>query len=267
MTFRHGQWHLWHLWVKGTKNRTSYINISQLARGLGSQLCQALPGLHAYTGCDTVSAFAGCGKVSALKLLQKNENFWETFQKVGADWTLTPELYAALQEITCQMYSSKSRNTNINEMRYALFCAKKGIESCQLPPCSDSLRKHWLRANYQGAIWRRCLENNPEVPSPVEHGWSRVDQDGDLQLSIDWFNVSIAPQAVWVSVSCKRDCVTPSCQCVAKNLACTDLCHASAKTRRMTLLMRNNPIPLMRISTRSLIIVVALNYAICAKMS
>ena len=57
----------------GTKNRTSYINISQLARGLGSQLCQALPGLHAYTG--TVSAFAGRGKVSALKLLQKNENF------------------------------------------------------------------------------------------------------------------------------------------------------------------------------------------------
>ena len=81
----------------GTKNRTSYINISQLARGLGSQLCQALPGLHAYTGCDTVSAFAGRGKVSALKLLQKNEKFCETFQKVGADWTITPELYAALQ--------------------------------------------------------------------------------------------------------------------------------------------------------------------------
>ena len=164
--------------------------------------------------------------MSALKLLQKNENFCETFQKVVADWTLTPELYAALQEITCQMYSS--RITNINEMRYALFCAKKGIESWQLPPCSDFLRKHCLRANYQGAIWRRCLENNPEVPSPVEHGWSRVDQDGDLQLSIDWSNVSIGPQAVleFLSCSCKRDCVTPSCQCVANNLACTDLCHA-----------------------------------------
>ena len=91
------------------------------------------------------------------------------------------------------------------------FCAKKGVESWQLTPCSDSLRKHGLRANYQGAIWRRCLENNPEVPSPVEHGWSRLDQDGDLQLSIDWFNVSIGPQAVleFLSCSCKRDCVTP----------------------------------------------------------
>ena len=83
--------------------------------------------LHAYTGCDTVSAFAGRGKVSALKLLQRNEKFCETFQKVGVEWTMTPELYADLQEFTCQMYSSKSRITNINEMRYALFCAKKGI--------------------------------------------------------------------------------------------------------------------------------------------
>ena len=145
------------------------------------------------------------------------------------------------------------------------FCAKKGVESWQLTPCSDSLRKHGLRANYQGAIWRRCLENNPEVPSPVEHGWSRLDQDGDLQLSIDWFNVSIGPQAVLelLSCSCKRDCVTPSCQCVANNFPCTDLWRA--KTRRMTLL--NNRIPLMRIPTRSLISVVALNDAICAKMS
>ena len=149
------------------------------------------------------------------------------------------------------------------------YSAKKGIESWQLPPCSDSLTKHCLRANYQGAIWRRCLENNPDVSSPVEHGWSRVDQDGDLQLSIDWFNVSIGPQAVleFLSCSCKRECVTPSCQCVANNLPCTDLCHARPKTRRMTLLMKNNPIPLMRILTRSLISVVALNDAMFVKMS
>lgn len=69
----------------GTKNRTKYINISQLVSGLGSQLCKALPGFHAFTGCDTVSAFAGRGKVKPLKLLQKNEHLCETFQKVGTD--------------------------------------------------------------------------------------------------------------------------------------------------------------------------------------
>ena len=37
----------------GTNNRTKYINISQLVSGLGSQLCKALPGFHAFTGCDS----------------------------------------------------------------------------------------------------------------------------------------------------------------------------------------------------------------------
>ncbi|XP_034023427.1 odorant receptor 131-2-like [Thalassophryne amazonica] len=160
--------------------------------------------------------------------LRRNETFCETFKKMGRDWTLSLELYEGLQEFTCKLYSSKSRITNISEMRYALFCAKKGIESWQLPPCSDSLRKHCLRANYQSAIWRRCLENNPEVPSPVEHGWSRAGQEGDLHLSVDWISVPTGPQAVleFLSCPCRRDCVTQSCQCVANNLACTDLCHA-----------------------------------------
>ena len=33
----------------------------------------ALLGLHAYKGCDTVSAFSGKGKVKPLKLMMKNE--------------------------------------------------------------------------------------------------------------------------------------------------------------------------------------------------
>ena len=32
-----------------------------------------LPGYHAFTGCDTVSAFAGKGKSKGLKLLTSND--------------------------------------------------------------------------------------------------------------------------------------------------------------------------------------------------
>ena len=35
----------------------------------GSGFSDALLGMHAFTGCDTVSAFAGRGKIGALKLL------------------------------------------------------------------------------------------------------------------------------------------------------------------------------------------------------
>ena len=34
---------------------------------------KSLPGYHAFTGCDTVSAFAGKGKAKGLKLLTSND--------------------------------------------------------------------------------------------------------------------------------------------------------------------------------------------------
>ena len=39
------------------------------AHVIGQDACKALLGLHAFSGCDAVSAFAGIGKVKPLKKL------------------------------------------------------------------------------------------------------------------------------------------------------------------------------------------------------
>ena len=64
---------------RGSKHRIIQIkriveNLTKnLATGIRVQdFLMSLIGLHAITGCDTVSAFAGKGKVKALKLLMKN---------------------------------------------------------------------------------------------------------------------------------------------------------------------------------------------------
>ena len=59
---------------------------------VGIDVCRALIGMHAYTGCDTVSAFAGKGKAKALKLLSKNKKIQDTFLKLGQEWDLSPDL-------------------------------------------------------------------------------------------------------------------------------------------------------------------------------
>ncbi|KAG0710452.1 hypothetical protein GWK47_022750 [Chionoecetes opilio] len=52
-----------HLFQKcGTKNRTRFLDITTLSRTLGGSVCDSLIGMHAFTGCDTVSAFAGRGR-------------------------------------------------------------------------------------------------------------------------------------------------------------------------------------------------------------
>ena len=124
------------------------------------------------TGWDTVSAFAGRGKIDALRIVKEQRSFQEMFDLFGVEWEFSDNLFQVLQNFTCCMYSSRPGTNSINELRYRLFCSKRGnIESDQLPPCADCLYKHACRANYQTGIWRRSLENCPEIPSPLRHGW------------------------------------------------------------------------------------------------
>ena len=106
--------------------------------------------MHAFTGCDTVSAFAGRGKAQALKLLKKNTRSQEALTELGQEWDLPPELMDKLEEFTCLLYSTNTVITKVNDLRYQLFCSRRGeIESHQLPPCRDCLVKYAKRANYR----------------------------------------------------------------------------------------------------------------------
>lgn len=63
----------------GTKTRRRIVDIRKVAATVGTDVCRALIDMHAYTGCDAVSAFAGKGKVKALKLLTSNKEHQNTF--------------------------------------------------------------------------------------------------------------------------------------------------------------------------------------------
>ena len=112
--------------------------------------------MHAFKGCDCVSAFPGKGKAKALMILRDDAEVNETFSRLGEKWQLPPNLFTRIEKFTCDLYSSRA--TEVNATRYNLFCLKNGeIESFQLPLCKDSLEKHTLRANYKAGIWKRCL--------------------------------------------------------------------------------------------------------------
>lgn len=137
---------------------------------VGAGVCRSLPGFHAFSGCDTVSAFAGGGKVAGYRIVTQGAECQEMFQQLGMEWYLSDNLYHSLQKFTCAMYCSTSGTSDINELRYRLFCLKRGdVKSSQLPPCNDTLRKHSLRANYQAAVRRRSLQRCPEILSPMVH--------------------------------------------------------------------------------------------------
>ncbi len=181
----------------GTRTRTRLVDIGKVAATVGIYVCRALIGMHAYTGCDITSAFAGKGKASALKFLTNNREIKNTFTELGQEWDLSSELMNKLEGFTCVLFGPKAAFTKVTDMRYHLFCVKKGeIESHQLPPCRDCLVKPAQRANYQAGIWRRCIEQNPDVPNPLGRGW-KIEMDGDEQsMVVDWMDGQPAPEAI-----------------------------------------------------------------------
>ena len=66
--------------------------MSEIAQTIGESLCTALLGFHAFSGCDSVSAFASRGKLSGHKLLAKNLMFQVTFKSLGPDWNVSEDL-------------------------------------------------------------------------------------------------------------------------------------------------------------------------------
>ena len=106
-------------------------------------------------------------------------------------------------------------------MRYAIFCAKRGkIESHKLPPCRD--KNYIFHANYQCFVWRKCLQQSPDILDLEDSGWK---YENGLVLCI-WMNGLPALKAVLslLSCDCKRRFVEGKCSCMVNGIKCTDMC-------------------------------------------
>jgi len=214
----------------GTKHRQRIIDISSISKNIGSNGCKALPGLHAFTGCDSTSSFCGHGKKGAFDMVigpHFNSHFQSAMMSIGVAVDPPASLLAECERFVCYMYG-KSNLSKVDEARYQLFCTK-GCSSEQLPPTADELHLHLMRAAYQAAIWRRCCEAKPtDIDSgPHGHGWEVKDND----ISIVWMHQPPAPDAILalISCGCKSGCSTNKrlCSCVKQGLPCTDACKCT----------------------------------------
>ena len=106
----------------GTQNRTTFLDKNKLVHSLGDSVCDALVGMHANTGCDTFSVFAGRGKMGALKLIKLEKTHQEAFSELVRSWNVSPDLFEKLQEITCHMYVPTIHTTEVNKLRYQMLC-------------------------------------------------------------------------------------------------------------------------------------------------
>ena len=86
------------LFKTGRGNTKRIINVTKIAENYSQINCAALLGIHAFTGCESPSDFKGKGKVKAIRLLQKKENYWRVFSRLGDEWDISNDLLSALSE-------------------------------------------------------------------------------------------------------------------------------------------------------------------------
>lgn len=183
-------------------NIINFINCNQLATTLGDLLCRALPGFHAYTGCDYTASFYKKGKVKPFKELKKNKQVQQVFANLNnIDVIDNFRSMEILQQYTCKLYGINCNS--VNDARLFIFQNKfaptsaaeyfmrnvKKFDSTQIPPCWNSLKQKILRTIYVTSMWQNATEANCVNLSLEECGWTNDNN----KIEPFWFESDPTP--------------------------------------------------------------------------
>ena len=105
------------------------INVGELALSHTQLHCTALMALHAYSGCDTTSAFKGLRKIKPIKTLSKMPKYAPILARLGDSWTVPEDLFNDLDEFTCALYG-RPRMRRVDDVRFHRMkelCAKDNL--------------------------------------------------------------------------------------------------------------------------------------------
>ena len=220
------------LWVAfGVGKSYRYLAIHELASALGTDRCKAIAFFHAFSGCDTVSSFAGNGKKRAFDTWQAFPEVTDAFAMLSSEPDSVAASMPLLERFVVLLYDRSSSKTAVNAARKQLF-TKKGRSMEYLPPTEAALSQHVKRAAYQsGYVWYRSLQPQQELPSPELWGWIREDEPSEWQPL--WTTMPDVTQSCseLVSCKCKKGC-TKRCKCVKAALECTALCQCDGNCTR-----------------------------------
>ena len=159
---------LWLAFGKGKKIK--FIPIHDACRSLGPH-SKALPFFHAFTGCDTVSAFVGMGKKSAWQAWNVCETTTEVFRSLSAATDTITELEMdTLEQFVVIMYDQSSTACKVDEASLDLFAQKQ--RAYNIPPTKGALKQHIKQAILQAShVWGQASVTMQQLPPSSDWGW------------------------------------------------------------------------------------------------
>lgn len=221
------------IWVAfGTGKNFTHFHINTIAHALGEEKSTALPTFHSFTGCDTVSAFFGKGKLSAWAAWKHYSEVTEAFKYVAENpftaLDANSHHFRLLERYTVVLYDKTSQLSSVDEARRQMFCHRDKISMEALPPTQAALLQHSNRAVYQASIWTTADQPQQQAPSPEGWGWT-MDKDSNAWLPF-WTTLPIASAACRELVKCACKGATgcgSRCGCKKGGWPCTRRCKCT----------------------------------------
>ena len=147
-------------WVAfGMGKHFQLLSINSICEYLGEQKCRALPFFHAFTGCDTTSAFLGKGKKSAWEAWNAYPDVTEAFLYANDSPFLPLQInspvFNVLQRFVVVLYDRTSLATDVNTARRELFTKKnRALEN--IPP--TEVKTHYTQSLVLSPVWLMLKE-------------------------------------------------------------------------------------------------------------
>ncbi len=187
--------------------------------------CRGILGMHALSGCDTVSYPTGKGKISALKVLNQTD-IAGLDSVLGEENATYSDLMATGTAFFLNLYGQRKSNS-MNTARYEIYRKRKNPPPLKsLPPTDINLVCHIRRAHLQMMLWKAADRADPPAVQITNYGWE-VNINNEVMPVLS--KEPSAPENLMdvISCSCRAEgnaCSSGKCGCAGNGLSCTSYC-------------------------------------------
>ena len=211
------------------------LDVSKTVKGLGAR-CANILGVHALSGCDTVSFAFGKGKATAVSIL-KNKDLPDMDAVFGNETATQDQILTVGRDFILKLYG-QAEAASMHEARFNLFRKRQKPPPLKcLPPTDANLVLYCLRAHLQVMLWKSADVRSPPVVNICDYGWyiqEIKDAHGNiLQIPQPYIaKIDAAPPELMDVVSCNcsstEPCKTKQCSCHKQGLPCTYYCKCNS---------------------------------------
>ena len=153
----------------------SSIPVHRIAGEIGTEICSALPDFHAYSGCDTVSAFA-----EGTKQPGKSGRLSQQLRRHSPDYLQCYVRYLMMYLGTSSASRASCSHLALNKQRST--CSENNslpLVTKDSKVCLQQ-RKHYDSIPYVqrfkvAHVWRQSRESESTYQCPKEWGWQITD--------------------------------------------------------------------------------------------